>query len=277
MILSIPLLAVVFLSLVRFASCQTSASDKTFMQALADIPECRKYYEFLQQHPDAQSPPSDQDYLVFCPTNDAVERKLAAPPGSNIKRDDNGAKKAAALLTAQGPKVTKRALRRAVPIPSANPTSTPRAPPKRQVPSLTTSLVTEVHSSSTTIGATSSTASTTSSTAGAASATASSASGGSLATSTASATSFGTSGSDPIALDPSQLTLITTLNDPAFVNLGPGEAARMVFFGSPLNLKLICGLGNVVNVIRGNIPFKGGMISVVDKYVSQHSLPCTND
>ena len=270
MTLSIPLLAVVFLSLVLFASCQNSTSDKTFMQALAEIPECQKYYEFLQQHPDAQSPPSDQDYLVFCPTNDAVERKLAAPPGSNIKRDDNGAKKAAALLTAQGPKVTKRALRRAVPSPSPNPTSTPRALPKRQVPSLTTSLGTEVHSSSTATGVTSSTASTTSSTA-------SSSPGGSLATSTAVATSFGSSGPDPIALDPSQLTLITTLNDPAYVNLGPGEAARMVFFGSPLNLKLICGLGNVVNVIRGNIPFNRGMISVVDKYVHIYSLSCTND
>lgn len=258
MILSIPLLAAAFLSLAPLVSCQTPTSDKTLMQALAGIPECQKYYEFLQRHPEAQSPPPDN--VVFCPTNEAVESKLAAPAGSKVKRDEVEAIVNAAMQTAQGPKVTKgipttSAKTSVTPSPSTGTNSTARAPRKRQVTSVFTSLVTVVHSSTTS---------------GAASTTTGGSPGGSLATSTPVATGFRTSGSDPLALDPNQLTLLTTLKDPAFVNLGPGEAARMVSFGSPLtsantNLKLSGGLGNVINVIRGNIPFNLGVIHVVDK------------
>ncbi|PUU77238.1 FAS1 domain-containing protein [Tuber borchii] len=263
MILSIPLLAAAFLSLAPLVSCQTPTSDKTLMQALADIPECQKYYQFLQRHPEAQSPPPGQDNVVFCPTNDAVDSKLAAPAGSKVKRDETEAIVNAAMQTAQGPKVTKgipttSARASVTPSPSTGTNSIARAPRKRQVTSVFTSLLTVVHSSTTS---------------GAASTTAGGSPGGSLATSTAIATGFRTSGSDPLALDPNQLTLLTTLKDPAFVNLGPGEAARMVSFGSPLtsantNLKLSGGLGNVINVIRGNIPFNLGVIHIVDNFVT---------
>ena len=264
MTLSIPLLAAVFLSLASFVSCQTPASDKTLMQALADIPECNKYYEFLQQHPGVQPLPPGQNYLVFCPRNEAFESVLAAPPGSKVKRDDPKVIRALAHQVALGNKVTKEVpttstTASTVPSPSANLTSPARSPRKRQVTSVFTSLVTVVNSLPTTTGA--------------ASTTARSSPGGSPATSTAVATSFRTSGPDPFASDPSQLTLKTLLTDPAFVNLGPGESGRMVSFNSPpsfnnTSLKLVSGLGQIINVLRGNIPFNLGMIHVTQEWAS---------
>jgi len=259
MILPIPLLAAIFLSLAPFVSCQAPASDKTLMQALADIPECKKYYEFLQQHPEAQSPPSGQDYVVFCPSNEAVDSKLAAPRGGKIKRDDYDASQTLAMQTATGVKVTKglptTPRTSAAPNPGANPNPTAPAQRKRQVASVFTSLATVVNSSPTATGA--------------AGASVGGSPRGSVATSTPVATSF-TSGPDPVALDPNQLTLKTLLTNPAFVNLGPGEPARMVSFASPptnvtSNLKLSGGLGDIISVIRGDIPFNLGKINVVDK------------
>ena len=224
------------------------------MQALADIPECNNYYELLQHFPETQSPPPGHNYVVFCPRNEAVESKLAAAPGSKIKR--NYPQSQDISINTVQVDVRKRAARREVPGPTANPKPTAGTLGKRQASSASVSLVTVAPT----------TARATSSTAG-------DSLGGSLATPTAVAASFRTPGPDPLALDPNQLTLMTALDDPAFVNLGPGEAARIVSFGSPptfanTNLKLSGGFGDVINIIRANIPFDLGIIHVADKYVS---------
>ena len=261
MILSIPLLAAAFLSIAPFVSCQTPTSNQTLMQALADIPECQNYYQFLQTHPEVQSPPPGQQYVVFCPINEAVQRKLAAPAGSKIKRNEPDMLLSMAALTATGITLTRTAVTTStrtsvVPSSSANSNSTAGAPRKRQVTIAPTGLATVVPSSSTTTGPTSTTAG--------------SSPGGSLTVSTAVATSFRTSGPDPFALDPNQLTLKTIFNNPAFVNLGPGEVLRTVSFAAApafpsSNLKLVCGLGDVVNVIRGNIPFSLGLVHIIQE------------
>jgi len=231
------------------------------MQALADIPECKNYYEFLQKNPELQVLPPGDNSLVFCPRNDAVASMLAEPPGSKVKRDDAKIKRAAAQqMAVGGGKATKEvpitsATASAVPSPSANTNSSAGSPQKRQVTSVPTSLVSVVNSLPTATG-----------TAGTA---VISSPGGSPATSTPVATSFNP-GPDTLALDPNQLTLKTLLVDPAFVNLGPGEPGRMVSFGSPptsagANLKLSGGSGDIISVIRGDIPFNRGTIHIVDK------------
>ncbi|KAG0135077.1 hypothetical protein HOY82DRAFT_480505 [Tuber indicum] len=253
MILPIPLLAVVLLSLAPYVSCQELTSNQTLMEVLAGIPECQEYFKLLQRYPDAQSPPPGPlPFTVFCPSNEAVIRKLAEPAGSIFKRDDPKATSSMAANTATGVSVTK---------PARPPvTPAPRARAKRQVTSSLTGRPTVVVSFPTAAGAT---------TTGTASATPGSSPAGSPAASTAVSTNFRTSGPDPFALDPNQLTLKTTLDNPEVVNLGPGAFLPMVSFTqAPSVLGLACGLGEVVNVNPRSIPFDRGEVRVSAGFVT---------
>lgn len=67
-------------------------------------------------------------------------------------------------------------------------------------------------------------------------------------------------------------TLRTFLEDPAFVNLGPGQPARVVSsYTDPrpgsdqANIQITSGLGAVVNQIAGPFKFDNGMIYAVAK------------
>ncbi|PWW75965.1 hypothetical protein C7212DRAFT_357789 [Tuber magnatum] len=239
MILPISLLAVVLLFIAPYVSCQTPASNQTLVQALAGMPECQQYRELLLENPEAQNLEPGQMYSIFCPGNEAVLRKIAEPAGNKVKRDTRKAIRDAAAMAATNTYVTKTEVQ------------------KRQVTNVFTSPTTMVLSSPTTTGATS--------------ATLGSSSGGSLATSTPVPTGFRTSGPDPFAADPNQATLKTTFNDTAFVNLGPGEFLPMVSFSTaPGNTspKLVCGLGNIVDVATKNIPFNLGVIQSAKEFVT---------
>lgn len=259
MIFSIPLLGVVFLSLAPYVSCQTSTSSKTLMQALAEIPECKQYYEFLLQHPEAQTPPPPgQNYVVYCPGNEAVQSKLAQPLGGKVKRNAADMIKSMAALTATGIQVTKTAKKRQATslftsLATSTPTSLATSVTTSLATSTSTSLATSLQPSPTTTGTTSTTAT--------------SSPGGSLVTSTPVATGVTTFGPDPFALDPNQVTLKTTFNDPAFVNLGPGEVLRMVSFSSG-GPKLACGVGDAASVVTRNIPFDNGVINIAQQFAN---------
>jgi len=92
-----------------------------------------------------------------------------------------------------------------------------------------------------------------------------------MATAVPAPTGFRTSGPDPFATDPNQATLRTRFNDTAFVNLGPGAFLPMVSFStSPggASPKLVCGLGNIVDVATKNIPFNMGVIQAAKEFVT---------
>ncbi|KAG0642998.1 hypothetical protein HOY80DRAFT_1100756 [Tuber brumale] len=242
MIFPIPLLAVVFLSLAQYVSCQELASNQTLMEVLVGIPECQEYRKLLLRYPELQTFPPSQRFTVFCPSNEAVRRKLAEPSGSIFKRDDPKATSSMAANTATGVSVTKPAR------PAA--TAASRARAKRQV---------VVVSSLTTTSATSTTPRSQPGSSPA----------GTSAAPTAAATNSRTSGPDPFALDPNQLTLKTTLNNPEVVNLGPGVPLPMVSFTqSPGVLGLVCGLGEVLNVNPRSIPFDRGEVRVSENFVT---------
>ncbi|RPB01273.1 FAS1 domain-containing protein [Choiromyces venosus 120613-1] len=258
MILSIPLLAVVSLFLAPHVFCQ-GTSDKTLMQVLSEIPECQEYHQLLLGFPDMQTPPAGI-FDVYCPRNEAVDRKLAEPAvaGSKVKRNNFGAGKSAGAGTIN---FSATLVPPTTAAPSATPTgnssATANAPGKRQVTSVSTSASTVVLPSST----------------AATSTTPGSSPGASPTTATAVATSFRTSGPDPFAMDPNQRTVKSVFNDPAYVNLGPGEVLRLISFaGAPAfattGQKLAGGLGQVVNVMRGKIPFNQGNVYVVDEFIT---------
>ena len=76
----------------------------------------------------------------------------------------------------------------------------------------------------------------------------------------------------------------TSLRNPALANL---EGAPQVVFASaygstgvastPSDLRIYSGVGTPANVTRGDIPYEGGVIHVIDRWASHSFLPiCTN-